>query len=80
MNTETADLTPEVVRALLRETVTVVQPGEVVFFTCGDPDYTPGQIREIQEVITGWLEYHALGIKVLVLPRGEITVAEPATA
>ena len=69
-------LDPETIRHLLRECVTVVKPGEVLFFTCGDPNYTPRQIREIQDVISGWLECNAPDVKALVLPHGEMAAAE----
>ena len=71
-------LTPDEIRQLLRECVTVVKPGEVLFFTCGDPNYTPTQMREIQDHISAWLEYNAPEVKVLVLPHGEMGVAEAA--
>jgi hypothetical protein len=70
-------LTPDQVRQLLRESVTVVQPGEVLFFTVGDPDMRPTQIRAIQDVINWWLADNAPDVKVLVLPHGEMGVAEP---
>ena len=73
-------LDPEVIRALLRECVTVAKPGEVLFFTCGDPDYTPRQIQMIQERIATWLECNAPAVKVIVLPHGEMAVAESAPA
>lgn len=69
-------LTPDEVRQLLRESVTVVKPGEVLFYTYGDPNGTPNQIREMQQVINGWLECNAPEVKVLVLPHGGVTVAE----
>jgi hypothetical protein len=69
-------LDPETIRALLRESVTVVQPGEVLFFTVGDPNMTPVQIRAIQDVINWWLADYAPDVKVLVLPHGEMAAAE----
>ena len=71
-------LDPDTVRQLLRESVTVVKPGEVLFFTAGDPNWTPMQIREIQDVVSGWLECNAPEVRVMVLPYGEMAVAEPA--
>jgi len=68
-------LDPETVRQLLRESVTVVKPGEVLFFTVGDPNVTPGQLREIQEAISTWLEYNAPEVKAIVLPHGEFAAA-----
>jgi hypothetical protein len=72
-----APLTSDEIRQLLRECVTVVKPGEVLFFSCGDPNMTPVQMRELQEVFSAWLEYEAPDVKVLVLPHGEMGVAEP---
>lgn len=69
-------LTPDEVRQLLRESVTVVKPGEVLFFTMGDPDVTPVQLREINEAVSAWLEYNAPDVKALVLPHGSMAAAE----
>ena len=69
-------LTKDEIRQLLREAVTVIKPGEVLFFTCGDPNYTPNQIREIQDWISGWLEFYAPEVKALVLPHGSMAAAE----
>ena len=73
-------LDPDTVRALLRESVTVVKPGEVLFFTVSDPNITPGQLREIQEMIDWWLERNAPGVRVLALMSGEFAAAEPGPA
>ena len=70
-------LTPDEIRQLLRESVTVVKPGEVLFFTCPE-DYTPTHVREIQEVVSMWLEYNAPDVKFLTLPHGEMAVTEAA--
>ncbi len=69
-------LTPDAVRQLLRECAAVVKPGEVLFFTCGDPNCTPRQIREIQAAADGWLQYNAPDVRVMVLPHGDMAVAE----
>jgi hypothetical protein len=69
-------LDPETVRQLLRESVTVVQPGEILFFTIGDPNMTPNQMRELQDFINWWLADNAPEVKVLVLPHGEMAAAE----
>lgn len=71
-------LDPDTVRALLRESVTVVKPGEVLFFTVADPNITPGQLREIQEMTDWWLEHNAPEVRVMVLMAGEFASAEPA--
>ena len=73
-----ADLTPDEVRQILRESVTVVKPGEVLFFSCGDPNYTPRQIHELQLYISDWLAENAPEVKARVLPHGEMAVAEAA--
>lgn len=70
-------LDPETIRQLLRESVTVIKPGEVLFYTYGDPNGTPSQIRELQDWINDWLEYNAPEIKALVLPHGSVAAAEP---
>lgn len=72
-------LSPETVRQLLRESVTVVKPGEVLFLVCPE-NRTADQIGEIQRAVSAWLEYNAPDIRVLVLPYGEMAVAEPEPA
>ena len=71
-------LDPETVRHLLRECVTVAKPGEVLFFTFGDPNVTPNQIRDLQEAVSIWLEHNAPDVKVRVLPHGEMAISELA--
>lgn len=70
-------LDPETVRQLLRECVTVVKPGEVLFFTCPE-HFTPSHVRDIQELLNWWLEHNAPDVRVMVLPHGEMAVAEAA--
>ncbi len=72
-------LDPETVRQLLRECVTVVKPGEVLFWAAGDPNWTPTQIRAIQDVVNWWLDDNAPEVRVMVLPHGEMAVAESVT-
>lgn len=72
-------LDPAAVRQLLRESVTAVKPGEVLFFTCGDPNYTPMQIREIQDWVERWLADNAPEVRAMVLPHGEFAAGEPET-
>ena len=71
-------LTPDEIRQLLRESVTVVKPGEILFFTPDDPNLTPTQLREIQDVIKWWLAENAPDVRVLVLPHGEMAAAGAA--
>jgi len=69
-----APLTPEQVRCLLSECVTVVQPGETLVIR--GQHWTPNQVREIQD----WLDTeHATGritFKALAVPGDELAVAE----
>jgi hypothetical protein len=69
-------LTPEQVRYLLRECVTVVKPGEVLILRCPE-DWTPTQVAEMQEHASYWLEENAPDIRVAVVPHLEMAVAEP---
>ena len=60
-------LTKDEVRQLLRECVTVVKPGEILVVQPG-VDYTPNQLREIQQMTDWWLRENAPAIKALVVP------------
>ena len=68
-------LTEDEVRQLLRECVTVVKPGETLILRLGW-DWTPDQMREVQDVLTASAEYWSLGFRVLVVPGEELGVAE----
>ena len=73
-----APLSPDEVRYLLRECVTVVKPGETLILRVPWTT-TPTQVRELQVILdetTAWLE---LPFKALVLPGDELTVAETAS-
>jgi hypothetical protein len=68
-------LSPDEIRQLLRECVTVVKPGETLIVR--GTNWTPGQTREIQQVMD---EMHELGIvpfKALAVFGDELGVAEP---
>ena len=69
-------LTPDEIRQLLRECVTVVKPGEHLILRV--PWHTtPGQLRELQDAadeVAGRLE---LPFRTLVLPGDELAVTEP---
>jgi hypothetical protein len=65
-------LTPEQARCLLRECVTVVQPGEVLVIRADS--YTPAQRQEICDSVAWWLEANAPSIKILVVPGDELGV------
>lgn len=69
-------LTPDEVRQLLRECVTVVKPGEtlVVRVPWGT---TPAQVRELQAGLVKLTIWMDVPFKVLVLPGDELGIAEP---
>jgi hypothetical protein len=72
---EPPPLSPDEIRQLLRECVTVVKPGETLIVR--GTNWTPGQTREIQQVMD---EMHELGIvpfKALAVFGDELGVAEP---
>jgi hypothetical protein len=66
-------LTPDQIRQLLRECVTVVKPGEVLILRALE-GWTPHQVKEVHDVAAAWLEDNAPGIKALVIPPFEIAV------
>jgi hypothetical protein len=70
-------LTEDEVRQLLRECVTVVKPGETLVIR-GDRDWTPNQMREVQDMLDGAVKWRELGFTVLVVPGEELGVAEAA--
>lgn len=67
-------LTQDEVRQLLAECVTVVKPGETLILRCGR-DWTPMQVREIQDSVDAVTEWRDLGFRVLVVPADELGVA-----
>jgi hypothetical protein len=67
-------LTSEQVRCLLRECVTVVKPGETLVIR--GRDWTPNQIREVQQVLSEICEDRGFGV--LIVPGDELGVTEPA--
>jgi hypothetical protein len=71
-------LSPDEVRQLLRECVTVVKPGEVLVIRT--TDLTPNQMREYQEAVNWWVAENAPEVKVLVIhgEGGQIVRQEPA--
>ncbi len=70
-----APLSPEEIRQLLRECVTVVKPGETLILRCPE-NWTPDQAREIQQRAAWWLQENAPHIKAMIIPPLEITVME----
>jgi hypothetical protein len=75
---DAAALSPDEVRQLLRECVTVVKPGEVLVIRT--TDLTPYQVREYQEALNWWATENAPEVKVLVIhgEDGQIVRQEPA--
>ena len=67
-------LTVAAVRALLRECVTVVAPGETLIIRLG-PGYEPFHVRELQEGLDDVREYRNLPFHVVVVPGDELGVA-----
>jgi hypothetical protein len=74
---EPPPLTPDQARALLRECVTVVKPGETLIVRANE-NWTPRQVREIQDFADTVSEYRELGVKILFLPGEEFAVAKAA--
>lgn len=70
-------LSKDDIRQLVRECVTVVKPGETLILRCGR-EWTPQQMREIQDMVDATAEWRGLGFKVLVVPADELGVAEAA--
>ena len=71
-----ATLSPDEIRALLRECVTVAKPGEVLVL--GVPDsWSPRQVNEAQCWVDEWLRGNAPEVKMLLMPAGRMAVAEP---
>jgi hypothetical protein len=72
---QTPPLTPEQIRCLLRECVTVVKPGETLIIR--DRNWTPNQVREIQQWMDDEYQSGRIGFKVLAIIGEELGVAEP---
>ena len=72
-------LSPEEIRSLLRECVTVVKPGEVLVIRVSE-NMTPRQCSEYQQAVDGWIAYGDLGIKVMVLPGEGLGIAQEKAA
>jgi hypothetical protein len=61
-------LTPDGTRALLRDCVTVVRPGEILVIRLSpDSGMSPGQVREYQEYVDCLMAGCAPGIRALVI-------------
>jgi 2,4-dienoyl-CoA reductase-like NADH-dependent reductase (Old Yellow Enzyme family) len=73
---EEARLTPEAARALLRECVTVVRPGETLVVRA--PDWwTPEQVAEYQRYANAATADGGSPFKVLVVLGQELAVVQP---
>jgi hypothetical protein len=68
-------LTSGQIRYLVRECVTVVKPGETLIIR--DRNWTPNQIREIQQRMNDEYQSGRIGFKVLAVFGEELGVAEP---
>ena len=69
-------LTPETARALAREYVTIIQPGEVLVIRVAG-NWTPSMVRECQEAFESMAGYRDLDIAILFVPGEEFAVARP---
>ena len=67
-------LTKDEVRQLLRECVIVVKPGETLIIRAYE-NWTPNQIRELQDSLNAAAGWRDLGFKVLVVPGADFAVA-----
>ena len=72
---ENAPLSPDEVRQLIRECVTVVKPGEALIIR--DRNWTPNQVREIQDWMDDEHESGRISFKVLAVIGEEMGVAQP---
>lgn len=72
-------LSEDEVRQLLRECVTVVKPRETLIVRA-QPDWSPNQCREVQDMLTATIGYWNLGFCALVVPGAELGVVEDVDA
>jgi hypothetical protein len=68
-------LSRDEVRSLLRECVTVVKPGETLIIR-GQPEWTPVQVREVQDALNSIREDGNLPFRAIVVPGAELGVTE----
>lgn len=66
-------LSPDEVRQLLSECVTVIKPGEVLILR-GRDGWTPEQVGEVHRAAAVWLEENAPAVRALAVPPMEIAV------
>ena len=74
-----SELKPEDVRSLLRECVTVVQPGEVLVLSFG-PHFTPADAQRVREHVQWFNAGHGTSLAVLILADCELAVMPAAAA
>ena len=70
-------LSPDEIRQLLSECVTVVKAGETLILRCPE-GWTPDQAGEMQRHAARWLAENAPDVKAMIVPHLDIIVAEPA--
>ena len=68
-------LTEDRVRQLLSECVTVVKPGETLVLRMGR-EWTPSQMREVQDMLDVVMEDRELPFRALVVPADGLGVAQ----
>jgi len=68
-------LSPEEIRLLLRECVTVVKPGEILVLRAYEW-MTPAQVREVDEGARDWLKDNAPAVRAIILPFEGLGVIE----
>ena len=78
MTADAAALTPDELRHLLRECVTVVKPGETLVVQV-PMDTRPTVVGELQQVMNEIAEERNFGFGVLIVPGCGLTVAEEAS-
>jgi hypothetical protein len=74
---EHPEITPDLIRAMLRGNFTVLEPGETLLIR-PDANWTPNQVRYYQEFLDDWHHSGDLPFRVLVLPGEEFAVAKAA--
>jgi hypothetical protein len=72
---EPPPLSPDEIRQLLRECITVVKPGETLIVRV-PLTWTPDQVNRYSRIISDANEALELPFRTLVVPAGELSVAE----
>ena len=71
-------LTPDALRQILRECVTVVRPGETLIIRTAD--WTPEQADLYQTMLNIWLEDHGSPFLAVVVHADGLAIAEAGSA